>query len=107
MFAHSVSMQIVADTPNHRDVVNAVLQAATDYHLLVEDAPQSGIEALARTWPGIDRLRVAVVQSNPDALIFWREVGFIDTGEIKPKYGPYVDDIVILEKTISVNTCEQ
>jgi len=59
------------------------------------------IEALARTWPDIDRLRVAVVACNTDALTFWRRVGFAETGEIKPKYGSYVDDIVILEKPLS------
>ena len=61
------------------------------------------IEALARTWPGIDQLRVAVVVTNRDAVIFWRKLGFVATGEIKPKYGPYVDDIVILEKQIYAN----
>lgn len=60
------------------------------------------IERLACTWPGIDRLRVAVVGSNRKALDFWRKVGFIDTGAIKPKYASYVDDIVILEKPIQL-----
>lgn len=162
-------MQVIADTPENRGAVDAVLQAATDYHVLVEGAPPTEahvdeffhalpagytaddffplgfyidgeavgvggvlrrwnapnkaiigllvfapqwrgagrgraavahIEALARSWPGIDRLRVAVVRTNAVALHFWRKVGFVDTGEIKPKYGPYVDDIVILEKPI-------
>ena len=150
-------------------MVNAMLQAATDYHLLVEGTPPTDahvhefftalppgytaddlfplgffagvepigvggvlrrwnapnkaiigllvlapqwrgggrgraavrqIELLACTWPGIDRLRVAVVGTNRAALGFWRRIGFVDTGEIKPKYGPYVDNIVILEKPI-------
>ena len=58
------------------------------------------IEALARIWPGIDRLRVGVISTNQDALDFWRKAGFIDTGEIKPKYGSFIDDILILEKPI-------
>ena len=33
------SMQILSDTPDHRYMVNTVLQAATDYNLLVEGAP--------------------------------------------------------------------
>ena len=172
MVASAFSMQILTDTPGNRQVVDAVLQAATDYHLLVEGVPPTKehvdeffeslppgytaedhfplgffvgdtpigvggilrrwnapnkaiigllvlapewrgggrgraavgtIEALARTWPGIDRLRVAVVLTNRDAVIFWRKLGFVDTGEIKPKYGPYVDDIVILEKQIYAN----
>ena len=60
------------------------------------------IETLARTWPGIDRLRAGVIGNNTDALTFWRKVGFNDTGEIKPKYGPYIDDIVILEKPLYI-----
>ena len=165
-------MLILSDTPDHRRSVNAVLKAATDYHLLVEGAPPTEahveefftsvpdgyttedlfplgflvddkligvggllrrwnapnkaiigllvfdpqwrgcgvgrtavrhIEALAHTWPGIDQLRIAVVRTNGDALVFWRKVGFAENGEIKPKYGPFIDDIVILEKPIYVN----
>ena len=163
------SMQILSDTPDHRYMVNTVLQAATDYNLLVEGAPPTAahveefftscppgytlddvfpmgffegaeligvggmlrrwnapnkamigllvfapewrgvgrgrvavgqIEALARTWPGIDRLRAGVIATNQRALGFWRKIGFIDTGEIKPKYGTFIDDIIILEKPI-------
>ena len=169
MAAALVSMLILSDTPDHRRAVNAVLQAATDYHLLVEGAPPANahvdafftsvpdgytidelfslgfyanekligvggvlrhwntpnkahiglmvfdpqsrgfghgraavehIETLAHTWPGIDKLRIAVLRTNSDALVFWRKVGFAETGEIKPKYGPFIDDIVILEKPI-------
>ena len=147
-------MQVIADSPDNRAAVDAVLQAATDYHVLVEGAPPTEahvdeffhalpagytaddffplgfyvdgevvgvggvlrrwnapnkaiigllvfapqwrgagrglaavlhIEALARSWPGIDRLRVAVVCTNAVALHFWRKVGFVDTGEIKPQ----------------------
>jgi ribosomal protein S18 acetylase RimI-like enzyme len=164
-----VSMQLLSDTPDNRRSVDAVLMAATDYHLLVEGAPPTKahvdefftavpdgyttqdlfplgffigesivgvggilrrwnapnkaiigllvfdpawrgggrgraavrlIEALAQTWPGIDHLRVAVVACNTDALAFWRKVGFADTREIKPKYGPYIADIVVLEKPL-------
>ncbi len=58
------------------------------------------IETLARSWPGIETLRVGVIGNNTDALTFWRRVGFIDTGEIKPKYAPYIEDIVIFEKPL-------
>ena len=61
------------------------------------------IEALAATWRDINQLRIAVVRTNIAALTFWRKVGFVETGEIKPKYGPYVDDIVILEKPLHFN----
>ena len=169
MITDAISMRILADTADNRRSVNAVLTAATDYHLLVEGGPPTAahveeffrsvppgyslkdhfalaffeggktigvggvlrrwntpnkamigllvlapewrrggrgraalahVEMLARTWPGIDRLRVGVIGNNTDTLTFWRKVGFIDTGEIKPKYGPYIEDIVILEKSI-------
>ena len=169
MTTDAVSMRILSDTADNRRSVNALLNAAADYHLLVEGAaPTSAhvdefftsvpdgyalddlfplgffmgdtmiggggilrrwnapnkamigllvfapewrrggrgcaalahIETLARTWPGIDRLRVGVIGNNTDALTFWRKVGFIDTGEVKPKYGPYLEDILILEKSI-------
>lgn len=169
MAAAPLSMLILSDTADNRRSVNTVLQAATDYHLLVEGAPPTSahvddfftsvpdgytidelfslgflanekliglggvlrhwnapnkahiglmvfdpqwrgfgygraavnhIETLALTWPGIDTLRIAVVRTNADALVFWRKVGFAETGEIKPKYGPFIDDIVILEKPI-------
>jgi GNAT superfamily N-acetyltransferase len=165
-----LTLQVLADTASNRAQVNAVLQAATDYHLLVEgraptaahveefftDVPPgfdlkamsplgffSGdemvgvggvlrgwntptkcmvgllvfapawrrgghgraavalIEALVKSWGGYDTLRVAVVANNDDALVFWRKVGFVDTGEIKPGYGPYVANIVILEKSLA------
>lgn len=171
MGAAAISMQILSDTAENRRGVDAVLQAATDYHLLVEGAPPTEahvddfftshppgftaadlfplgflagdqligvggvlrrwnaankaiigllvfdpawrgggrgraavglIEALARSWDGIDTLRVAVVVSNAGALDFWRKVGFVETGEVKSKYGPFVADIVILEKPIGI-----
>ncbi|HEX4857487.1 MAG TPA: N-acetyltransferase [Usitatibacteraceae bacterium] len=59
------------------------------------------IECVAKSWPGIDTLRVAVLVNNGPALAFWRRVGFVDTGEIKPRYANFVADIVILEKPLS------
>ena len=172
MAAAPISMLILSDTPDHRRSVSTVLQAATDYHLLVEGAPPTEesveefftsvpdgcttadlfplgfrvddkfigvggvlrrwntpnkaiigllvfdpqwrgcgygraavehIEALATTWKDINQLRVAVVRTNKEGLAFWRKIGFVETGEIKPQYGPFLDDIVILEKPIYLN----
>lgn len=165
-----LTLQILTDTAANRAQVNAVLQAATDYHLLVEgrapteahveefftDVPPgydlkamaplgffvgdemvgaggvlrgwntpskcmigllvlapswrrggygrqalARVESLVRSWGGYDTLRVGVVATNDDALVFWRKVGFVDTGEIKPGYGSFVANIVILEKPIA------
>ena len=149
MVAAPITMQVLADTPQHRAIVNTILQAASDYDVLVEGVPPTaahvedfftslppdysaddlfplgffvgevaigvgglrrrwnapnktmlGLLVLARTWPGIDRLRIGVIVTNLDALGFWRKIGYIDTGEIKPKCGSFIDDIAILEKTI-------
>jgi GNAT superfamily N-acetyltransferase len=58
------------------------------------------IEALARTWPGIDRLRIGVVTTNADAMPFWEAQGFVRNGEIKPGGDHFTGDIVILEKPL-------
>lgn len=61
--------------------------------LLLEPAARGrglGEQALAlltaefATWPGIDTLRIAVVDTNPGALPFWCRMGFVETGETKP-----------------------
>ena len=169
----ALTLQVLADTAANRAQVNAVLQAATDYHLLVEgrapteahveefftDVPpgydlramaplgfyiaeemvgvggvlrgwntpskcmigllilappwrRGGhgrqafalIESLVRGWGRYDTLRVGVVANNHDGLVFWRKTGFVDTGEIKPGYGPFVANIVILEKPLAPGT---
>jgi ribosomal protein S18 acetylase RimI-like enzyme len=32
----------------------------------------------------LPRVRIAVLDNNPDALAFWRRLGFTETGEVKP-----------------------
>lgn len=58
------------------------------------------IEDMVRSWPGMDRLRVGVVACNKNATLFWRRVGFVETGEVKPRFEPFIDDVVILEKPL-------
>lgn len=58
------------------------------------------IEELARTWTGIDRLRVGVVETNAEALPFWQAQGFVRNGEIKPGGERFNADIIILEKPL-------
>lgn len=43
-------------------------------------------------WPEVTRWRLAVVDSNAQAVGFWRRLGFVETGERKP----YLDREVIL-----------
>jgi GNAT superfamily N-acetyltransferase len=56
------------------------------------------IEALARAWPGIDRLRLAVIDGNSAALEFWQGKGFVASGEPAPRLNPYLGKPVVLEK---------
>jgi GNAT superfamily N-acetyltransferase len=64
-----------------------------------------GIAALAqlrertRAWAGIRRWRVAVVQSQDDALRFWRSAGFVETGERTQAKGQHAAQIV-LERSV-------
>ena len=67
-----------------------------------------GVGSLLRQWNADDwlvgiRCPNGVIGINQDSLDFWRKVGFIDAGESKPKYGTFIDDILILEKPIYRN----
>ncbi len=59
------------------------------------------IEAKVRQWPEIDVMRVAVVHSDAAVLPFWRQVGFAETGEIKPYvYDTLTSESIILAKPL-------
>lgn len=58
------------------------------------------LEAFVRTLPGMTVMRLAVVASNVDAFSFWRKMGFVETGEVKPKSPPYLADVVVMEKLL-------
>jgi RimJ/RimL family protein N-acetyltransferase len=47
------------------------------------------------------RVRIGVVRTNEGVLGFWRRMGFIETGELKPyAHGPLKSEIVVLEKPL-------
>jgi RimJ/RimL family protein N-acetyltransferase len=58
------------------------------------------IERIVHDWPATSVLRIAVVATNVNAFAFWRKMGFVETGEVKPQSPPYIADIVVLEKTL-------
>ena len=58
------------------------------------------LEDVVRALPNMTTLRLAVVASNVNAFPFWRKMGFVETGEVKPKSAPYVADIVVMEKLL-------
>ena len=59
------------------------------------------IEQAIVAWPEIATLRIGVVASNPDALVFWRRHGFRETGEVRPAAPPFVAETVVLEKPLA------
>jgi len=77
--------------------------------LLVEARQRKGlgrafaalVEQAIGAWPAIERLRIGVAASNPGALAFWRKLGYIETGEIKPAGPDFVREVAVLEKPIA------
>ncbi len=59
------------------------------------------VEAKVRRWPEIDVLRVSVLRSSAAVLPFWRRVGFVDTGEVRPcVYDKLASESIILAKPL-------
>ena len=77
--------------------------------LLAEDWQRRGLgrgfaallEQRLASWPEIERLRIGVVASNEGALVFWRRLGFSETGEVKPPHSGFVREVVVLEKPVA------
>ncbi|MGB8856504.1 MAG: GNAT family N-acetyltransferase [Burkholderiales bacterium] len=59
------------------------------------------LEQIMAGWPGIDTVRLGVIETNTPAFPFWRKLGFAQNGERKAKFPPYIADIIVLEKHIS------
>jgi GNAT superfamily N-acetyltransferase len=60
------------------------------------------VEALCRSWPGIRRMRLAVVESNAQVIPFWEKMGFRRTEETRPyRHGPVQSMSIIFEKALS------
>ncbi|MGH4010475.1 MAG: GNAT family N-acetyltransferase [Pseudonocardiaceae bacterium] len=67
----------------------------------VGEAAYHEVEGKVRQWPEIDALRVAVVRSDAAVLPFWRQVGFTETGEVRPYvYDTLVSESIILGKRL-------
>jgi GNAT superfamily N-acetyltransferase len=63
-------------------------------------AAYQAIERAIAPW-GVKRVRIGVVGTNEDVLPFWRTLGFVPTGEVKPyRYGPVDSQVTILEKPL-------
>jgi RimJ/RimL family protein N-acetyltransferase len=79
--------------------------------LLAEDWQRRGlgrafaalVEQRIASWPEIERFRVGVVASNASALVFWRKLGYRETGEVKPAQpgSGFIAEVVVLEKPVT------
>jgi ribosomal protein S18 acetylase RimI-like enzyme len=58
------------------------------------------LEKIMASWPGIDTVRLGVIETNTEAFPFWRKMGFSETGERKPKTPSYIADIIVMEKNL-------
>jgi ribosomal protein S18 acetylase RimI-like enzyme len=58
------------------------------------------LEKIIASWPGIDTVRIGVVETNHQAFTFWRKRGFFETGEKREKYPPLIADIIVMEKNL-------
>ncbi len=63
----------------------------------------SHLESAIRVWHGIKKIRIGVVITNDIVLPFWKSLGFVETGEVKPyRYDKLESETLILEKRISL-----
>jgi ribosomal protein S18 acetylase RimI-like enzyme len=58
------------------------------------------IEQAIAGWPEIERLRLGVCESNTAALAFWRQLGYDETGEVKPAPPGFAAPVRVLEKPL-------
>ena len=58
------------------------------------------LEQAIAAWPEITTLRIGVVKTNTGAHLFWRGLGFAETGEVKQGGPEWVSDVRVLEKPL-------
>lgn len=64
-------------------------------------AAYRALESLVAGWDGCRCVRIGVVRTNGAVLAFWRRLGFVETGEVKPyARGPVASEIVVLSKPL-------
>jgi RimJ/RimL family protein N-acetyltransferase len=77
--------------------------------LIAEPHQHRGIGAIAydllenqiRAWPGIQTIGLSVVRTNEQVLPFWKKMGFVETGVVKPyRYAQLTSESIILEKRL-------
>lgn len=59
------------------------------------------VENYIRAWGTCTKVRIGVVGTNEAVLPFWKKLGFMPTGEVKPyRYGSVMSKVVILVKSL-------
>ena len=59
------------------------------------------IENQIRAWPGIQSIGLSVVRTNEQVLPFWKKMGFVETGVVKPyQYAQLTSEVIVLEKRL-------
>ena len=53
-----------------------------------------------RSWRGVRRLRLAVVENNRGAIAFWRGVGFRDTGQ-RDRQADFAAPLIVMERPLA------
>ena len=61
------------------------------------------IEEVVKSWAGIEKIRIGIVQSNSEVVAFWQKMGFVDSGQRKAFENKKVtSEAMIFEKLIHV-----
>ena len=83
----------------HKAIIGLLLLAEAWQRRGPGRAFEALVEQAIGAWPEIEPVRVAA--SNPGALAFWRQLGFRETGEVRPAAPPFVADIIVLEQPLA------
>lgn len=64
-------------------------------------AAYQAAENIAMSWPGVQKMRIGVVQANDIVFPFWQSLGFVETGVRRPyEDNGVISENVVLEKDI-------
>ncbi len=76
-----------------------LLIAASHQHRGIGSSAYRQIERYAREWKDCASMRIGVVRTNASVLNFWRKMGYVESGEVKPyRYGNVKSETIILIK---------
>jgi RimJ/RimL family protein N-acetyltransferase len=66
------------------------------------------LEAVVKSWIQFRMLRIGVVRTNEIALEFWHQLGYVETGEVRPyNHAPIHSETVILERRVEIGASQE